>query len=293
MKRKIFQVDAFTDKPYCGNAAGVVIDAVELTDKKMLLIAKEMKLSETAFVFPGNNEYDFEVRFFTPTEEVDLCGHATIATFSLLKEKGIINASKKEVIQKTKAGLLNIKFLDDDTVIMQQAPPVNVLTEIILYELCEVMGIKNTDVGVHELMKLPEIWSTGLRDIILPVKSVDILKNMVPLMDRLTDYSKKMDVIGVHAFTIDQENKVWCRNFAPSCGIPEESATGTSNGALGACLYNKGWYKNDVLSFTAHQGYWMGSPSQIFVQVQNGSNPEVWVGGKSVTVIEGEIVLPI
>ncbi|MBC8587794.1 PhzF family phenazine biosynthesis protein [Paratissierella segnis] len=288
MKRKIFQVDAFTSKPYCGNPAGVVIDAVGLTDEQMMLIAKEMKLSETAFVFPGSTGYDFEVRFFTPTEEVDLCGHATIATFSLLKELGIIN--KEEVIQKTKAGLLNIKFLGNGMVIMQQAPPLIIAREIMLDELCKIMGIRNTDVGISELMLLPEIWSTGLKDILLPVKSIDVLKGMSPSMDELIDYSRKMDVSGAHVFTIGEENTIWCRNFAPLCGIPEESATGTSNGALGACLYNKGWH--EALSFTSHQGYWLGSPSQIFVQVQNGSNPEVWVGGKAVTVLDGEIVIP-
>lgn len=102
MKKKFYQVDAFTSEAYSGNAAGVVIDAKGLSSSQMQLIAREMKLSETAFVLPGGFDYDFELRFFTPSEEVNLCGHATIATFNLLKELGMIDHSKKELVQKQK-----------------------------------------------------------------------------------------------------------------------------------------------------------------------------------------------
>ena len=294
MKRKIYQVDAFTNYAYGGNPAGVMPNAEGLSCEQMQLIAKEMKLSETAFVFPGKEKegYDFEVRFFTPTEEVDLCGHATIGTFSLLKEIGMIKPEKIEIVQKTKAGLLNIRYLEDDTVIMRQADPINRKTEIPLNELCTIMGISPDDVGIEGLMTMPEIWSTGIEDILLPINSIDVLRNMVPSMNKLSDFSRRLDFISVHAFSLDEKNQIWCRNFAPVCGIDEEAATGTSNGALGACLYSKGWRTSKELSFEAHQGDWMGRPSRIFVQVKGGNNPEVWVGGKAVTVIEGEIKLP-
>ncbi|MCS5422910.1 MULTISPECIES: PhzF family phenazine biosynthesis protein [Psychrilyobacter] len=292
MKIKIYQVDAFTNQSYCGNAAGVVPYAEGLSDLQMQLIAKEMSLSETAFVFPGCKGYDFEVRFFTPTEEVDLCGHATIATFSLLKELGIIAADKRELIQKTKAGNLNIRFVENGSVLMRQAEPVNIEYSVPFNELYSAMGVSLEEVGVKNLMNSPEIWSTGLPDILLPLKSVEILKDLTPSMDELADLSRKLNVVGVHAFAIDEEDKVWCRNFAPAFGIPEESATGTSNGALGACLQAKGWKSNEILSFVAHQGDWMKSPSRITVQVNADSKPEVWVGGEAVIVLQGEILLP-
>jgi PhzF family phenazine biosynthesis protein len=292
MKRKIYQVDAFTSNPYSGNPAGVMTHADGLSAAQMQLIAREMKLSETAFVLSGNSDYDFEVRFFTPAEEVDLCGHATIATFSLLKEIGMIEKNKKEVIQKTKAGNLNIEFLENGNVLMRQADPVSRSGLLPMPDICGAMNIEIGDVGIDGVIDLPEIWSTGLADVLLPIKSVEILKHMSPVMDDLSNLSRKLEVIGVHAFALDENNNLWCRNFAPACGIPEESATGTSNGALGACLYSKGWNSSDMLSFTAHQGDWMNSPSRIFVQVKGSNKPEVWVGGKAVTVIEGEIVLP-
>ena len=292
MKIKIYQVDAFTSEPYSGNAAGVVPNAKGLSNQQMQMIAKEMKLSETAFVLPGGLDYDFEVRFFTPSEEVDLCGHATIATFSLLKKLGVIEPSKSELIQKTKAGNLNIQFLKNESILMRQVKPINIKSLLPFDKLYSVMGVNTENIGIDDLMNLPEIWSTGLPDILLPLKSVEALKNMTPSMGELADLSRELNVVGVHAFAIDEKNQIWCRNFAPAFNIPEESATGTSNGALGACLHSKGWKSNNLLSFVAHQGDWMGSPSRITVQISGNSQSEVWVGGKAVTVLQGEILLP-
>ncbi len=293
MKRKIYQADAFTSSVYCGNPAAVVLDAAGLTDMQMQLIASEMKLSETAFVFPGTALYDYEVRFFTPAAEVDLCGHATIAAFYVMKKAGLIAPSKKAVFQKTKAGILSVKFEECGRVMMRQAEPLKIGGKIAAEGLCEIMGINKSNIGIANLMALPEMWSTGLSDIILPVRSVEALKNMVPFMDRLAEYSRKMDAVGVHAFAIDENNTVWCRNFAPLYGISEEAATGTANGALGACLYEKGWHRDrdGNLFFCAHQGEWMNRPSEIVVEVSGGDKPEVWGGGDAVIVLEGEIVV--
>ena len=292
MKKEIYQVDAFTHKTYSGNAAGVVPDAEGLSSLQMQLIANEMNLAETAFVFPGSIDYDFELRFFTPTEEVDLCGHATIATFSLLKELGVIPLHKKRIIQKTKAGKLNIQFLEDGSILMQQASPINLKKEIPLDELFTIMGLASEDVGIENLMEFPEIWSTGLPDLLLPIKSIETLKNLTPAMDKLANLSQKLNIVGVHAFSINTENQVWCRNFAPAFGIPEESATGTSNGALGACLYTKRWGSGKDLSFVVHQGDWMERPSRIIVQVDTENDFQIWVGGKAVTVFEGKLIIP-
>lgn len=291
MKKDIYQLDAFTTTPYCGNPAAVVPNATGLGEKEMLKIAKEMNLSETAFVFPGGEGYDFEVRFFTPSEEVDLCGHATIATFSLLKSLRLIDPDCTKLIQKTKAGHLQVEFLDDGIVLMRQTEPVNVHKELSLAKLTTAIGLDPKDVGIDHLMSTPEIWSTGLNDLILPVNSINSLRALSPNMNKLSDLSNKLDVVGVHAFAFDEDKNVWCRNFAPAFGIPEESATGTSNGALGACLHSKGYHTNGKLKFTAYQGYWMGRPSQIYVQIHGKDKPEVFVGGKAVITLEGRIII--
>ena len=109
MEIKIKQVDAFTDIPFGGNPAGVVTDAAGLSDELKQKIAREMNLSETAFVSPSKVA-DFKVQFFTPRFEVDLCGHATIGTFSALYEEGKLPADKSIFYQETKAGVLPVEL---------------------------------------------------------------------------------------------------------------------------------------------------------------------------------------
>ncbi len=296
MKKKIYIVDAFTSELYAGNPAGIVLEADDLNDVQMQKIASELNLSETAFVLKpegksenSNANYDFEVRFFTPTSEVELCGHATIATFYLLNKLGKLSNDKTQFMQKTKAGLLDIRF-DDGNVIMKQAKPQNINKELSVDKLADVMNVDVSDIGIEGVISgyklMPEIWSTGLEDILMPVKSLSILKNMQPDMKALAEYSNHLDVVGVHAFCFDN-GQIICRNFAPAFGIPEESATGTSNGALGGYLADKG-YSGGEFEFTVCQGDFMGRPSRIFVKINN--NPvEVWVGGKACVVMDGII----
>ncbi|MDO5037990.1 MAG: PhzF family phenazine biosynthesis protein [Tissierellia bacterium] len=286
MTKKIYQVDAFTDQPFAGNPAGVVPQAQGLREEDMALIAREMNLSETAFVFPGGEGYDFEVRFFTPTEEVDLCGHATIGTFSLLRDLGLLDPGKKDWVQKTRAGLLSLRFLEDGTVLMEQAPGKKVPKDLDPTRLAQALGLEEEDLGLKGYLDQAEVWSTGLEDMMVPLASVDLLKNMQVDMEALAAYSRDLDLVGAHVFSVDEDGEIWTRNLAPAVGIPEEAATGTSNGALGACLFNQGLATDGVLSFVARQGDWMGRPSRIQVQVKG---QEVWVGGKAVKVLEGEI----
>jgi trans-2,3-dihydro-3-hydroxyanthranilate isomerase len=298
MKKVIYQVDAFSDVSFGGNPAGVVPNAVELDDKQMLNIAREMNLSETAFIFPLINEVaDYEVRFFTPTQEVDLCGHATIASFFALSSKGMITGTNnvKIIKQKTKAGILPVElyFKDSkiDIVMMTQAKPKFVFDVENIPELAEIMGISINDIGIEGFNLIPEAVSTGLTDIMLPVKNLSALKAINPNYARLTEYSNNLDIIGVHAFTLETEEEsstLACRNFGPAAGIDEEAATGTSNGALGAYLV-----KNDVLKFKdnitiiCEQGYYMNRPSKITVRLEGSKNDLiVKVGGTAVIVME-------
>lgn len=292
MSLQIYQVDAFTDRPYGGNPAGVVPQAAGLSTAQMQKIAMEMNLSETAFIFPGGVGFDFEVRFFTPLEEVDLCGHATIATFHLLQETGRIAAGKTTLIQKTRAGNLAIFLQPEGSILMRQAEPKQIKVYQDVAELAAVMGTDQESMKVPGILEKPESWSTGLPDIMLPICSVAALKALSPDMAKLGEYSRREGVTGVHAFALEEDETVWCRNFAPACGIPEEAATGTSNGALGACLQHHRWKGMETLHFTAHQGDWMGRPSRIAVSVAGKITPEVWVGGKAVTVLKGDILAP-
>lgn len=302
MKKVFYQVDAFTDTPFGGNPAGVVLDAGGLDERQMLNIAREVSLSETAFVRKvEEKEYDYEVRFFTPTEEVDLCGHATIATFFILAQNGLIKEKSKKVIvrQKTLAGILPVEIHFNENkvqkVMMTQKKPEHIFTLNKINEIASIMGIDSCDIGLDGFQVLPMAYSTGLPDIMLPVKNIEILRNIDPNHEELIRYSVKHNIVGVHAFTLKDYNKgiISCRNFAPAFGIKEEAATGTSNGALAAYLIRNGIIKiNEKVNLICEQGYFMERPSQIYVEaIQDNKDLTIKVGGKAVLTIDGKIYL--
>lgn len=291
----IYQVDAFTDKPFNGNPAGVVPDARGLSDEHMQKIATEMNLSETAFVFPVEDN-KFKVRFFTPECEVDLCGHATIAAFYTLAHKGYINGlddGVSKVHQKTKAGELavDIYYLNGqvDKIMMYQGKPKSISVIEDYQTICECLNIDISDIGLKGFEIMPEVVSTGLPDIILPLRNKKVLDNLTINYDLLSSYSKKMGVSGIHAFTIDYDSdhiEIWSRNFAPAVGINEEAATGTANGALTYYLT-----KNDVINevkLSVNQGQSLGRPSLIDCEIESTNNDYIIkVGGKATIVLEG------
>lgn len=301
MKRiKTYQVDAFTTYAFGGNPAGVVTEATELTDKEMQRIAGEMNCSETAFVLPADNpEADFKVRFFTPSEEVDLCGHATVATFYVLAKEGKIELKNHETVvkQETKAGVLPVKIVCDNNgeverVVMGQTLPQILETNNETKIVAELMGLTESDLQLEGLPM--QVVSTGLPDLIVPVKNLATLKKATPNFNLMAEYQRSKGFISIHAFTFETENEnstVHVRDFAPSVNINEEAATGTANGALGAYLVmNKALpLKNDKIVIKVEQGYIMDRPSEIVAEIShnNGIVSDVKVGGSAVIVIEG------
>lgn len=229
---KYYIVDAFTSEPFGGNPAGVVLlgqGGAFPPEELMLKIAAELRYSETAFV-QQNGRAEFTVRYFTPASEVDLCGHATIATFGTLCREGIV-PDGTVCLNHTLAG--DLKVTVGDQVMMEMATPRALEVAIDAARLARVMGVQENGVA--------EVISTGLPDIIMPVDSVDILNAMSPDMDALAALSDELHVVGVHAFALSNDGfTAHVRNFAPLYGIPEESATGTANGALTHYLHRHG-----------------------------------------------------
>lgn len=276
MQIKAFTLDSFASTPGGGNPAGVVLDFENLlTPDEMQLIAEKIGFSETAFI-KKSLVADFNVRFFTPTEEVDLCGHATIGAFSLLEHLGMISVGT--YTQETKAGLLDVEITSDKKVFMDQSLP-EFFEKLEVDEISNSLGLDPS--AIDE--KLPiQIVSTGLKDIIIPLKSIKNLDEISPDFEKITSISKKYDVVGYHVFALSSETNelAVCRNFAPLYGIPEESATGTSNGALVSYLF-----EHNKLSTTENlsisQGISMNKPSTINVslKIEDKKIKRVLVGG--------------
>ena len=282
---KYYIVDAFTSEPFGGNPAGVVLlgEGTPFPDEKLMQhIAAELRFPETAFV-QQNGPEDFTVRYFPPCSEVDLCGHATIASFGLMRREGII--SKGMVCRNhTLAGELEVKIGDE--VMMQMAHPQVIVPLLDIEYLHETMAGMNS----IEWPDMPvEVISTGLPDIIMPVGSVEGLNSLRPDMDALTELSRELNVIGVHAFAISDDGyTAHVRNFAPLYGVPEESATGTANAALNYYLYRRNIVKHDE-ECRFMQGEVMQRPSVVATSMTKDGI--VYVGGQSAVVASGELLI--
>ncbi|WP_058304434.1 PhzF family phenazine biosynthesis protein [Gorillibacterium timonense] len=288
MEIKVYTLHAFAKTKEGGNAAGVVMNADSLSELEMKRIAAFLGFSETAFVMQSDVA-DFRVRFFTPNQEVDLCGHATIATFYAMASLGWVKQGFYK--QETKAGILGIEINEDNSIMMNQSALV--FSEIIdKDELADSLNIKPSQLLEH----LPaQVVSTGLRDILVPVASMEVLHAIQPDREKIKEISRKYNAVGYHVFTLESlyGANAHCRNFAPLYEIPEESATGTSNGALGCYLYHYGKINDKQASnIIFEQGYSMSKPSEIRVSlvVKDHEIHEVKVGGSAMnfTLMEVE-----
>lgn len=281
-------VDAFTDIVFGGNAAGVVIYD-NLGDEKMQSIAAEFRFSETVFVKPLDCK-NFDVRFFTPVSEVSLCGHGTIAAFGamlyskMVEENSIYNMN-------TKSGVLSV-FIRDGLIMMEQACPAAGSVITAYEELEAALGISKDEIGDVKYHLKPQAMSTGLFDIILPVKSRASLNSINPDFSLLAKLSNLYRVVGLHAFTLDSGfYTACCRNFAPLYGIDEEAATGTSNCALTYYLYMNNIIHELDKDYVFLQGEKLNRPSEIITRLKYKDELCVLCGGTYRILAHGQLCI--
>ena len=281
---KIFICDAFSSEIFKGNQAGVVIlDEKEDYPNEVFMknIAAELKHSETAFVKKIDNK-KFKIKYFTPIEEVELCGHATISIFSTLRELKLISADK--YIAETLAGNLEI-VVDKNFIWMDMSTP-KIEYIFSLDEIEEIYSAFNLDMSQAPKNLVPKIVNTGLSDIIVPIENKEILDSFTMDKEKVIELSKKYKVVGAHLFTLDKSKKItaFCRNIAPLVGIDEECATGTSNGALTHYLNDYNIISTqDINTFV--QGESMGRASTILSKYKEDGKT-IQIGGNAVISFE-------
>lgn len=268
---QIFIVNAFCHHGQGGNGAGVVPHADGLTRQQKQTIAAQVGLSETAFVSPSAAA-DFKLEYFTPVAEVELCGHATIATFTLLHQQGLKPGTYSI---ETLSGILQIEVSADGTIWMQQCLPSFLDSYAATdFEVC-LPGFQP-----HPALPIQAV-STGLPDIMLPLASVEALEALQPDFAAMAALNERQGVMGIHAFALTGNSSpiAICRNFAPRYGIDEESATGTSNCAL-ACYLHR--HHQPLSQYRFLQGISMGCTSAIEVKLHHDHDilSSVYVGGR-------------
>lgn len=280
----VLQVDAFTRVPFAGNPAGVVPEAAGLTAAQMQAIAREMNLSETAFVLPAEDA-DLALRFFTPTHEVDLCGHATVAAVHALGERGRLAARARV---RTRAGLLEVERRPDGTVWMTQAPlALRDVPPEARAALPDLLGLAPEDLDPARPLVLA---STGLWDLLVPVRSRAALFRARPHLSALAEHNRALGVASTHLYTFDPVepgHTLHARDFSPAVGVPEDPHTGTATGALVAALVRLGHLPPGPVA--VEQGWTVGRPGVILAE---SDGTHVRVGGAAVTVLEGWLRTP-
>ncbi|KAB7514807.1 PhzF family phenazine biosynthesis isomerase [Halosegnis rubeus] len=291
MTRRALLVDAFTQEPFAGNAAGVVPDADDLSDSQMQAIASELGASETAFV-RASDAADRRLRYFTPTEEVDLCGHATIATHAFLAD----DIGEGTHTLETNVGVLDIE-LDGETVWMRQNAPEVAKVDATHAEVAETLGIRETGLsGLGADLPLARA-STGLPFLMVPVEYLSDLSKMSPDMAAIETLAADHDCRGVYAFTFDTleaESTLHGRCFVPGAGVPEDPVTGTASGACGAYLDRFGAFDPTPEEMLFEQGHFLDRDGLVRVDASAATTEgRVRVGGTAVTALDGEIRLPV
>ena len=275
---RYYVVDAFTDQPFGGNPAGVVLlDLDSFPEEKLMLqIAAELRYSETAFI-RRHSDKEFTIRYFTPKAEVELCGHATIASFYLLHHEGLASGT---CLCHTLAGDLRIEA--GERVMMQMAMPRIVATVEETDEIYKALDVSD----YHPTMPV-QIAYSGLPDLMIPLPDVDPLQALNPDMEAITAITKKYDAVSFHVFAFANDGyTAHVRDFAPLYGVPEESATGTANAALTFYLQHNGCLGIEAdCSFM--QGEAMGRPSVVATQIRKDGT--IYVGGTAAIVAKGEL----
>lgn len=277
---KQYILSSFISKYGGGNTAAVVFDDKGLTENDMKGIAKFNNFSETAFISMEESIFpNFKIRYFTPEEEVDICGHAALASFHLLDKLGLLNGD--EAYHITKAGRLRVLKKQDIFYIQMKEPEIVGFIEV--EDVEKVTTLKKDDIITNKNGNI-SIVSTGLKDAIIEVASLQILKDMSIKKDEMIALCRSKHMVGAHVVsreTLDEDADFSCRNFAPAVGIDEESATGTSNASLIYYLKTMTNNKPAKSTFRIEQGYFMDSPSNIYVYADEKESMQIYVGGRA------------
>jgi PhzF family phenazine biosynthesis protein len=258
----LFIVDAFTDKPFSGNPAAVCILPSWKAPHWLQSVAAEMNLSETAFLVKQPNGFD--LRWFTPKTEVDLCGHATLASAHVLWQQGIASVDE-EIRFSTKSGILNADRRGDDIEIdlplkpdEPAKPPPGLL---------EALGVEARYIGKNQF------------DYLVEVESESVLKGMTP------DFKGLMTVpargIIVTSSSSDSSFDFVSRFFAPACGVDEDPVTGSAHCCLGS-FWSKRLGKSELMAYQASA---RGGVVKVRV-----TKDRAFLGGRAVIVTKGELL---
>ncbi|NPV69548.1 MAG: PhzF family phenazine biosynthesis protein [Firmicutes bacterium] len=293
MARRFYMVDVFAEEKYAGNQLAVVRDCSGLSDAGMQRIAREINFSETTFILSEKErEGGFDVRIFTPEDEVPFAGHPTLGTAYVIRNE-ILNSTVERVSLNLKVGQIPVTFGeggDSGVLWMRQRHPVFGPVHD-PRPIAEVLGLDPAD--FDDRFPVQEV-STGLPFFMTPLKTIDAVRRIVVRRDRLMNLTEKTEAKDILVFcpeTVEEGNNLHVRVFVEYHGIPEDPATGSANGCLAGYLVKHGYFGSSEIDVRVEQGYEIGRPSLLLLRAKESeTGVDVRVGGKVVMVARGELV---
>lgn len=294
------QVDAFTDRPLGGNPCAILFEADSLDEATMLAVAKEMNLSETAFV-RRSAVADFGVRYFTPAEEIPLAGHPTIATTFALVDSGrlTLTGEHTRITLELKVGPIAVDIyasrpdgneLVAERIVMTQKKPAFLKT----YAPADIMPLFGLTVE-DALPGVPlQTVSTGTPQLMVPVRSHSVLRCAQVNLAAYAEFRAAADFFSPHLFClggVTAAGQTFARHFGTPPDLMEDPFTGSATGGMAAYLWRYGLLEQPT--FIADQGHWLGRPGQATVEIVGPRDDieTVKVGGRAATIVRGELVL--
>ncbi|MED3910510.1 PhzF family phenazine biosynthesis protein [Peribacillus simplex] len=282
-------VDVFSNGKYSGNQLAVFKNAGNIPDNEMQQIAKEINFSETTFILSDSkNDGGYDVRIFTPNEEVPFAGHPTLGTAYIIQNE-VLKAPLDTIILNFKGGQITVSFNNQEELLwMKQNEPTfgRILDTDKIYE---VLNIHKEN--IDDRFPIQEV-STGLPVLVVPLKSLEAVRKVKINREKYFELIEHTDAKAIMVFspeTYDSKNDLNVRDFADYYGIPEDAATGSSNGCLAAYLVKYRYFKKSEIDIRVEQGCEIERPSLLFLKAGDVNGEiVVHVGGKVVKIAQGE-----
>ena len=289
------QTSVFVDQryPFGGNQLATYWDIEAnqaLNSENMQGMALEMNFSESTFIEKTERgDCSFKVRIFTPASEIPFAGHPTLGTTFVLKHKNLIAIDVKKTALELGVGPIQVEYLDAHSIEMRQPSPKFGKTIDEPDLVANTIGLSNDD--VDESYPIQTV-STGFPFLIVPLRNLGAVKGAVPKPDLILNDLRHLESQEILIFSteaVHSDSHVHARMFAPGAGVPEDPATGSAAGPLGAYLEKYGILKNHNLGegIRIEQGFEIQRPSQLVVRVPDEELSCIYVSGKTRLTAEG------
>ena len=289
-KLPFYIVDVFAEKNYAGNQLAVFRNAGELSSETMQRLARETNFSESTFIL-GDEPRDngFDVRIFTPGEEVPFAGHPTLGTAQVIRSE-ILKGKAEALTLNLKIGKIPVTFAKDGYIWMKQVKP-EFGKQHPSAALAAVLNLAPAD--IDDRFPVQEV-STGLPFFIVPLKTLAALKKAKIDRDKYFAFIRDSWAKGILVFcpqAHEAHNDISVRVFVDCFGIPEDPATGSGNGCLAGYLVKHRYFGSERIDIRSEQGYEIGRPSLLLLKAeQEGAEISISVGGKAIVVAKGEFL---